>query len=169
MAFFVVILGIFINDHVRKFIVSDEFYLPELTTFSRLSPGSPYSQFLCNTSLFSSPTSPPLNSSAAGMALGDLIAPKELRHSMSDRELMWRASMVPHFLDYPYYRTPKVAFMFLSRGNLPLASLWEKFFEGHAGLYSIYLHTSPEFNTEMPESSVFHKRRIPSKVGNGNC
>ena len=164
VAFFVVILGMFINDHVRKFIVSEEFYLPQLTKFSQLSPWSPYSQFLCNTSLFSSPTLPPLNSSTSSRALRDLIAPKELWHSMNDKELMWRASMVPHFVDYPYDRTPKVAFMFLSRGRLPLASLWEKFFKGHAGLYSIYLHTSPEFNTEMPESSVFYKRRIPSKV-----
>lgn len=164
MAFFVVILGIFINDHVRKFIVSEEFYLPQLTKFSQLSPWSPYSQFLCNTSLFSSPTLPPLNSSTSTAALRDLLAPKELWHSMNDKELMWRASMVPHAVDYPYDRTPKVAFMFLSRGRLPLASLWEKFFKGHVGLYSIYLHNSLEYNTEMPESSVFYKRRIPSKV-----
>ncbi|KAL5828275.1 hypothetical protein ACOSQ4_020072 [Xanthoceras sorbifolium] len=69
---------------------------------------------------------------------------------MSDEELMWRASMVPHIQEYPYNRTPKVAFKFLSRGRLPLAPLWEKLF-GYKDLYSIYLHTSPEFSEEPAE------------------
>ncbi|KAF5737715.1 hypothetical protein HS088_TW13G00604 [Tripterygium wilfordii] len=72
--------------------------------------------------------------------------------------------MVPRISEYPYNHKPKVAFMFLTRGRLPLAPLWERFFKGHKGLYSIYLHTSPEFPQEPPESSVFHRRRIPSKA-----
>jgi hypothetical protein len=80
--------------------------------------------------------------------------------------LMWRASMVPHLEKFPYNRTPKVAFMFLTRGRLPLAPLWEKFFKGHAGFYSIYLHNSSELNNEPPEFSAFFNRRIPSKVRN---
>ncbi|CDP00652.1 unnamed protein product [Coffea canephora] len=82
---------------------------------------------------------------------------------MSDEELLWRASLVPHITEYPFNRTPKIAFMFLTRGSLPLAPLWEVFFKGHQGFFSIYLHTSPEFTNEPPESSVFYKRRIPSK------
>lgn len=72
--------------------------------------------------------------------------------------------MVPRIMEFPFNRTPKVAFMFLTRGRLPLAQLWEKFFKGHEGLYSVYLHTSPEFNNEPPNTSVFYKRRIPSNV-----
>ncbi|KAL8105910.1 hypothetical protein AgCh_029643 [Apium graveolens] len=83
---------------------------------------------------------------------------------MNDDELIWRASMVPVVIDPPFSWTPKVAFMFLTRGRLPLAPLWEKFFNGHDALFSIYLHTSPDFTNEPPESSVFYKRRIPGKA-----
>ncbi|KAL3510743.1 hypothetical protein ACH5RR_030144 [Cinchona calisaya] len=82
---------------------------------------------------------------------------------MSDEELLWRASIVPRITEYPFNRTPKIAFMFLTRGSLPLAPLWEMFFKGHQGFFSIYLHTSPEFSHEPPQSSIFYKRRIPSK------
>ncbi|XP_018849713.2 glycosyltransferase BC10-like [Juglans regia] len=93
-----------------------------------------------------------------------MIVPEELGHEMSDEELMWRASMVPRISKYPNNRTRKVAFMLLSRGSLSLGPLWEMFFKGYAGLYSVYLHTSPEFTKESPESSVFYKRKIPSKL-----
>ncbi|KAG6650075.1 hypothetical protein CIPAW_06G017900 [Carya illinoinensis] len=68
---------------------------------------------------------------------------------------MWRASMVLRISKYPKNRTRKVAFMFLSRGSLPLGPLWETFFKGHAGLYSAgcTTHTSPEFTREPLESS----------------
>eukprot|EP00475_Leptophrys_vorax_P006554 TRINITY_DN14068_c0_g1_i1.p1 TRINITY_DN14068_c0_g1~~TRINITY_DN14068_c0_g1_i1.p1 ORF type:complete len:453 (-),score=7.86 TRINITY_DN14068_c0_g1_i1:140-1498(-) len=36
----------------------------------------------------------------------------------------------------------KIAFMFLTRGPLPLAPLWARFFEGHEGRYSVYIHVS---------------------------
>ncbi|CAN8236249.1 unnamed protein product [Cochlearia groenlandica] len=49
----------------------------------------------------------------------------------------------------------KVAFMFLTGRGLPLAGLWEKFFEGHKGFYSIYVHTNPSFQESYHESSVF--------------
>ncbi|KAJ4823585.1 hypothetical protein Tsubulata_040346 [Turnera subulata] len=159
MLSFVVILGMFINTNVKKYLASEDAYFPQLATFSPLStlPPRPYS--LCNSSL-PFPSSPPTNNSR----FKEWTSPKKLLHSMTDSELFWRASMVPHIAEYPYNRTPKVAFMFLTRGKLPLAPLWEKFFKGHEGLYSIYLHKSPEFTDEPPESSVFHNRRIPSKV-----
>ncbi|KAK9118207.1 hypothetical protein Scep_016300 [Stephania cephalantha] len=85
-------------------------------------------------------------------------------HSMSEEELMRRASMLPLVLSQPHRRTPKVAFMFLARGRLPLEPIWEKFFKGHESFFSIYLHSSPEFTDDVhSESSVFHNRRIPSK------
>ncbi|KAA8547787.1 hypothetical protein F0562_004216 [Nyssa sinensis] len=88
---------------------------------------------------------------------------KSLMHNMSDEELLWRASMVPRIQEFPYQHVPKVAFMFLTKGPLPFALLWEKFFDGHEGLYSIYVHPHPSFNESIPENSVFHGRRIPSQ------
>lgn len=84
-------------------------------------------------------------------------------HDMSDKELLWRASVVPRVHQFPYKRIPKVAFMFLTRGSLAMAPLWEQFFRGNEGLYSIYVHSHPLFNESMPETSVFFGRRIPSK------
>lgn len=86
-------------------------------------------------------------------------------HDMTDDELLWRASMVPMTTAYPYRRVPKVAFLFLTRGDLPFAPLWDKFFKGNQGLYSIYVHTDPGFNGSVaPEGTVFDGRRIPSKI-----
>ncbi|CAI0380166.1 unnamed protein product, partial [Linum tenue] len=84
-------------------------------------------------------------------------------HEMNDEELLWRASMVPRIVSVPFRRVPKVAFMFLTRGALPLAPLWEVFFRGHEGLYSIYVHNLPNYNDTDPLDSVFYGRRIPSK------
>ncbi|XAR67549.1 hypothetical protein NMG60_11002342 [Bertholletia excelsa] len=82
---------------------------------------------------------------------------------MEDEELLWRASMVPRITQFPFKVVPKVAFLFLTRGPLPLAPFWEKFFQGHKGLYSIYIHSHPSYNGTEPSNSVFHGRRIPSK------
>ncbi|XP_068640995.1 glycosyltransferase BC10-like [Aristolochia californica] len=87
---------------------------------------------------------------------------RDQMHDMDDEELLWKASMVPHRRS-PFQWKPKVAFMFLTRGPLAFAPLWDKFFAGHEGLYSIYIHFHPSFNESMPEDSVFHGRRIPSK------
>jgi hypothetical protein len=65
----------------------------------------------------------------------------------------------------PAGAAPKVAFLFLTRWDLPMAPLWDKFFDGHHGRYSVYVHTDPAFNgSEPPATSAFHGRRIPSKV-----
>ena len=65
----------------------------------------------------------------------------------------------------PAGAAPKVAFLFLTRWDLPMAPLWDKFFHGHRGRYNVYVHTDPAFNgSEPPETSAFHRRRIPSKV-----
>lgn len=90
--------------------------------------------------------------------------PSNLLHTMTDEELLWRASFVPRRNKYPFTRVPKVAFMFLSKGQLPLAPLWEQFFKGHEGFYSIYMHSMPSFQPHFPASSVFYGRQIPSKI-----
>ncbi|PKI43544.1 hypothetical protein CRG98_036079 [Punica granatum] len=85
-------------------------------------------------------------------------------HNMNDVELFWRASFVPQIKTYPYRRVPKIAFMFLTKGPLPFAPLWERFFKGNEGLYSIYMHSLPSYVADYPPTSVFYKRQIPSKV-----
>jgi hypothetical protein len=55
--------------------------------------------------------------------------------------------------------------MFLTKGPVLLAPLWQKFFKGNEGLYSIYIHPNPSFDeTVYDQSSIFYGRRIPSKV-----
>ncbi|KAL0372168.1 UNVERIFIED_CONTAM: hypothetical protein Scaly_0898400 [Sesamum calycinum] len=56
--------------------------------------------------------------------------PSTLMHNMSDKELFGKASSFPRLEKYPFKRVPKIAFMFLTKGPLPLAPLWERFFQG---------------------------------------
>ncbi|KAG8046204.1 hypothetical protein GUJ93_ZPchr0008g12032 [Zizania palustris] len=101
------------------------------------------------------------------VAMGSLmgfLAPSAVMHNMTDEELLWRASMQPKVSRTPYRRVPKVAFMFLVKGQLPLRPLWEKFFSGHKKeLYSIYVHCDPPYSAPLPTDSVFYKRMIPSQ------
>lgn len=98
------------------------------------------------------------------IGLSEYLKLPNTKHDMDEKELLWRASMAPQIREFPFKRVPKVAFMFLTKGPVLLAPLWELFFKGHEGLYSIYVHSHPSFNETEPESSVFHDRRIPSKV-----
>ncbi|URE40281.1 Core-2/I-Branching enzyme [Musa troglodytarum] len=104
-----------------------------------------------------------LRSSVTGVALAnpEYEAGGSLWHSMSDEELLRRASAVPRAVESR--RKAKVAFMFLTRGGIPFRVLWERFFRGHDGLFSVYIHASPDGEEEPPEDSVFYRRRIPSK------
>jgi hypothetical protein len=90
--------------------------------------------------------------------------PSNPLHIMNDTELLWQASFVPRIKSYPFVRAPKIAFMFLAKGPLPMAPLWERFFKGHEGLYSIYVHTLPSYNDSFSTASVFYGRQIPSQV-----
>ncbi|XP_064958314.1 glycosyltransferase BC10-like [Musa acuminata AAA Group] len=92
--------------------------------------------------------------------------PINLTHCMSDDELFRRAVNVSKMGRYRRSRvsTPKIAFMFLARGGLPLSALWEKYFESHHELYSIYVHSHPSYQPDYPSSSVFYERQIPSQV-----
>ncbi|KAA8521304.1 hypothetical protein F0562_011950 [Nyssa sinensis] len=87
-----------------------------------------------------------------------------LLHTMTDKELLWRASFSPRIKKYPFTRVTKIAFMFLTKGPLPLAPLWERFFKGHKGLYSIYIHSLPSYQANFSSSSVFYRRQIPSQI-----
>ena len=98
------------------------------------------------------------------LSMGDFLHPINLTHKMSDAELFWRASMTPYKNEYPFPRVPKVAFMFLTRGPLPMLPLWERFFKGHENYFSIYLHTPTAFNLNVSSQSPFYARQIPSQV-----
>ncbi|KAI3463288.1 hypothetical protein Pfo_019951 [Paulownia fortunei] len=87
-----------------------------------------------------------------------------LLHDMNDTELFWRASFVPKIKQYPFKRTPKIAFLFLTRGPLPMAPLWDRFFMGKEKLYSIYIHSLPSYQPDFLPSSAFYGRQIPSQV-----
>ncbi|WCJ25352.1 Core-2/I-branching beta-1 6-N-acetylglucosaminyltransferase family protein [Euphorbia peplus] len=89
-----------------------------------------------------------------------------LMHNMSDEELLIRAIKVSNnsWEDVEEKKVKKVAFMFLAYGSLPFAPLWEKYFKGQEGLYSIYVHPHPSHNDSWPPSSMFFGRRIPSKA-----
>ena len=88
-------------------------------------------------------------------------------HNMSDEELLWAASFEPRRRVPRRPSAPgKVAFLFLTRGPLPLAPLWERFFNGTGGkgLFSVYVHTTPGYRLDFPPSSPFHRRQVPSQV-----
>ncbi|KAL0884565.1 hypothetical protein Bca101_008546 [Brassica carinata] len=91
--------------------------------------------------------------------------PEKVMHNMTEEEeeLMWRATKVQETPST--VKRKKVAFMFLTRGKLPLAKLWERFFNGHHGLFSVYIHTGDlsYVDDDIPETSPFFRRRIPSK------
>ncbi|TVU22074.1 hypothetical protein EJB05_31751 [Eragrostis curvula] len=93
----------------------------------------------------------------------NLLAPSGVMHNMTDEELFWRASLVPKARRVPERRVPKVAFLFLVRGELPLRPLWEKFFAGHDGFYSIYVHAHPSYTGSPPPDSMFYGRFVPSQ------
>ncbi|TYI72784.1 hypothetical protein E1A91_D07G083200v1 [Gossypium mustelinum] len=118
---------------------------------------------------FVSSTSPPVPppsprngtfNSSTGISLKEEY--QSVMHNMSDQELLLRASSrVPRLQESRGH--PKIAFMFLTGGPLPLAPLWENFFEGHQGFYTIYVHSHPHYNQTVPQTSVFYGRRIPSQ------
>ncbi|KAL5982847.1 hypothetical protein ACLOJK_016924 [Asimina triloba] len=97
------------------------------------------------------------------LTMRNFIHPRSLTHEMKDEQLFWRASMVPIKVEYPYRRVPKVAFMFLTRGPLPLVPLWDRFFRGHEEFYNIYVHALPGYKLDVPQDSAFFGRQIPSQ------
>ncbi|RDY14108.1 hypothetical protein CR513_00881, partial [Mucuna pruriens] len=95
--------------------------------------------------------------------MASFLHPPKLTHMLSDEELFWRASLLPNKEGYPFRRVPKVAFMFLTRGPLPMLPLWERFFHGHDSLFNIYVHAPPRYHLNVSISSPFYDRQIPSQ------
>ncbi|KAK6121270.1 hypothetical protein DH2020_044973 [Rehmannia glutinosa] len=98
------------------------------------------------------------------LSMESFVRLRNLNHRLRDDELFWRASFVPQKEELPFRRVPRVAFMFLTRGPLPMLPLWERFFSGQdVEKYSIYVHALPGFDLEVSNSSVFYRRQIPSQ------
>ncbi|GBG73533.1 hypothetical protein CBR_g16876 [Chara braunii] len=60
-----------------------------------------------------------------------------------------------------------IAFLFLTRGPMPFAPIWERFFQGHEQFYTIYVHAHPDFhyNTSLnsSETRLFANKLIHSE------
>ena len=88
--------------------------------------------------------------------------PSNLLHKLSDEELFWMASFAPRIKKYPLKRVPKIAFMLLTKGLLPLAPLWEKFLKGHEGPYrSIFIRCQHlKSNFHLLQFSIGDKSQV---------
>ncbi|KAG2582474.1 glycosyltransferase BC10-like [Panicum virgatum] len=93
--------------------------------------------------------------------------PSEPTRELTDAETAARVVFRQILSTPPFIsRNPKIAFMFMTPSQLPFEKLWELFFKGHEGRYTIYVHAS----REKPEhvSPIFVGRDIHSeKVGWG--
>ncbi|KAK4783384.1 hypothetical protein SAY86_007758 [Trapa natans] len=74
--------------------------------------------------------------------LSDWLPPVRVRE-FTDEEIASRV-VIREILNTPPIETrnPKIAFMFLSPGSLPLEKLWDRFFHGHEGRFTVYVHSS---------------------------
>ncbi|KAI9088590.1 hypothetical protein K1719_029704 [Acacia pycnantha] len=158
-------LGIIISFYLQNRNFSVEF---TRFSISSSSSSSSSSRILTPLPIFQRPQTetrniPASKSKSNSSSMKEYLKPPVVMHDMDEDELLWRASMSPRIPDYPFERVPKVAFLFLTKGPVHLAPLWELFFKGHEGYYSIYVHSNPSYNGSDPESKVFHGRRIPSK------
>lgn len=152
-------VGVILSFHLKS--ISMDLH----TQFSLTSRSSPPSLAMAPPQPSESPVETK-SDNGGQYGLKDFLEPPEAMHGMDDAQLLWRASMTPRIAQYPVNRIPKVAFLFLTKGSVSLAPLWEKFFKGYKGMYSIYIHSNPPFNLSEAEreGSVFYGRRIPSKV-----
>ncbi|KAK5773104.1 hypothetical protein PVK06_049408 [Gossypium arboreum] len=72
-------------------------------------------------------------------------APKIPTRELTDDETISQV-VIKEILKTPPIESdnPKIAFLFLTPGQLPFEPLWAKFFQGHEGRFSVYVHASKE-------------------------
>ncbi|KAL1210582.1 Glycosyltransferase BC10 [Cardamine amara subsp. amara] len=98
-------------------------------------------------------------SSRGCKALADWLPPS-LRE-FSDEEIAARVVIREILSNPPVIRkNSKIAFMFLTPGTLPFERLWDRFFQGHEGKFSVYIHASKE--RPVHYSRYFVNREIRS-------
>ena len=90
-------------------------------------------------------------------------------HTLADDRLFQQASLATASSDSsPAVCTLnvdcKLSLLFLTRGPLPLARLWERWLSNQDGLYSIYIHAEPGFKLGSEYPAMFLDREIPSQV-----
>ncbi|KAL3625944.1 hypothetical protein CASFOL_029493 [Castilleja foliolosa] len=110
---------------------------------------------------------PPQNSAACYVlsshgckALQNWLPPAPARE-LTDDEFAARV-VIRDILNMPVTLppTPKIAFMFLTPGALPFEKLWDKFFQGYEGRFSVYVHASKDKPVHF--SRYFINREIRS-------
>ncbi|KAI3788986.1 hypothetical protein L2E82_01769 [Cichorium intybus] len=87
-----------------------------------------------------------------------------MKEEMDDDSLFHLASRVNQNPS-PAGAPKKLAFMFLTTGQLPFAPLWELYFNRtkRKDLYNIYIHAKPNLRYDLLFQGVFSNRTIPSK------
>lgn len=81
-----------------------------------------------------------------------------MRDNFADSELLQRAGSV---VERAVLQTPRIAFLFLVRGDIPHEPLWRRFFQSHEHQYSLYVHASP--GHRYPNESLFNGKEVPSQ------
>lgn len=103
------------------------------------------------------------NSEEIGPAFQSRLAENQkiypTHYNLSDAELLILASHATK--RKACKRGGRIAFLFITRGDMPLEPLWQRYFEGNRDLYSIYVHAPPGF--KFPNTSFFSGKEIPSK------
>ncbi|XP_013593160.1 PREDICTED: uncharacterized protein LOC106301337 [Brassica oleracea var. oleracea] len=101
----------------------------------------------------------PRHSNNSSKAISSWLPVHVRKHT--DEEVAARA-VVRDILKTPPFITEnsKIAFLFLTPGTLPFEKLWDEFFTGHEGKFSIYIHPSKERPVHI--SSHFSDREIHS-------
>ncbi|XP_010433033.1 PREDICTED: uncharacterized protein LOC104717196 [Camelina sativa] len=98
-------------------------------------------------------------SSRGCKALADWLPPSLREYT--DDEIAARVVIRDILSSPPVIRkNSKIAFMFLTPGTLPFERLWDRFFQGHEGKFSVYIHASKE--RPVHYSSYFVNREIRS-------
>ncbi|CAA0818733.1 Core-2/I-branching beta-1-6-N-acetylglucosaminyltransferase family protein [Striga hermonthica] len=110
---------------------------------------------------------PPYNSAACYVfssngckAIQNWLPPAPARE-LTDDEIASRVVIRDILTTPPVISTqPKIAFLFLTPGALPFERLWDKFFQGHEGKFSVYVHASKDKPVHF--SRYFLNREIRS-------
>ncbi|CAI7835334.1 unnamed protein product [Closterium sp. NIES-54] len=135
------------TDDCQLFLTAATTPSPFNHTFSTLPPLSPLSAL--------SPLSPP-----ATLSTPSPFDPLPFLLSSNSSS---SSSSFPLSSVSPSPSTPKLAFLFLSRGPLPLARLWARFFRGYERHYSAYLHPAPGYRVPRGLRRALNLTVVPSK------
>lgn len=78
----------------------------------------------------------------------------------TDKELLRNA--FHQAIEGPGPGPPRIAFLFLVKGAIPLEPVWRRFLQGHEERWSLYVHSSNQ-SYQFPPGSLFQGTEIPSK------